>query len=65
MLTDQPDKMFVTKNVGPLFMGSSQTSVVVCQEPAILAEQANKFTFKKLKNNVLYEISDECAVSET
>ncbi len=45
-------------------MGKSANSIVICNESKILEEQQN-FTFTKLHNNILYEVSDECIVEET
>ena len=39
MLTAEPDKMYIAKNVGPCFMGKSSSSVVICSDPSILTEQ--------------------------
>lgn len=61
-LVSEPDRIFIVKNSGPFYMGTSQTSVVFCSDQAILAEQASQFSFKKLKNNILYEVTDECEV---
>ena len=31
-LVSQPDRIYITKNVGPLYMGTSQDSIVVCSD---------------------------------
>jgi glucosamine 6-phosphate synthetase-like amidotransferase/phosphosugar isomerase protein len=41
MLTAEPNKIYVTKNAGPLYMGKSDTSVVICSDQSILNEQAS------------------------
>ena len=64
-LVSQPDRIYLTKNVGPLYMGTSQDSIVFCSDQTILAEQSERFTFKKLKNNILYEVTDECVIEQT
>ena len=38
VLTDEPDKIYVTKNVGPFFMGKSESSIVICSDPLIVKE---------------------------
>ena len=64
-LVSQPDRIYLTKNVGPLYMGTSQDSIVFCSDQTILSEQSERFTFKKLKNNILYEVTDECVIEQT
>jgi len=65
MLVSEPNKVYVTKNAGPFYMGQSSSSIVLCSDQSILNEHPAAFTFKKLRNNILYEITDECTVSET
>jgi len=66
MLVSEPNKVYVTKNAGPFYMGQSSSSIVLCSDQGILTSpQQAAFTFKKLRNNILYEITDECSVSET
>ena len=61
-LVAEPDKVYVTKNVGPFYMGTSQNALVFCSDQNIINEHSEKFTFTKLKNNILYEITDECVI---
>jgi len=63
VLTAEPDKLYVTKNAGPLFMGKSEGKIVICSDQSILNEQASNFTFSKLRVNTLYEISDDCSIT--
>lgn len=65
ILQSEPDKIYVTKNAGPLYMGKSAESVVICNDSLILNEQADKFAFRKLKSNIIYEISEDCTIVET
>lgn len=46
-------------------MGQAADSVVICSEPNILNEQQAKFSFTKLRSNVLYEINDSCLVESS
>ena len=32
ILTAEPNKIYVTKNAGPLFMGKSDSSIVICSD---------------------------------
>lgn len=36
-LTDQPNKLYVTKNAGPFYMGKSDDSIVFCSDQTIRA----------------------------
>jgi len=63
-LVSQPDRIYITKNVGPLYMGKSANSIVFCSDQTILSEHSDRFTFKKLKNNILYEVTDECVIQQ-
>ena len=38
ILTAEPNKIYVTKNAGPLFMGKSSGSIVICSDQSILNE---------------------------
>lgn len=64
ILCSEPDKVYVTKNAGPFYMGTSENSVVFCSDSSIVTEQSEVFTFKKIKNNVLYTVTDECVVDK-
>ena len=65
VLSSEPNKIYVTKNAGPFYLGESGDSVVLCSDQNILTEQEATFTFRKLRSNILYEITDECQILET
>ncbi len=65
MLVAEPNKFYVTKNAGPFYLGKSESSLVLCSDQSILSEQQDSFAFKKLRNNILYEIADDCTITET
>ena len=66
VLVSEPNKIYVTKNAGPFYIGRSQESVVLCSDACVLTDAiSERYQFKKLKSNILYEISDDCSVEET
>ncbi len=60
VLNSEPNKIYITKNAGPFFLGESSKSVILCSDFNILAEHEKNYIFRKLRSNMLYEISDEC-----
>jgi len=38
VLTAQPDKIFVTKNAGPVYMGKRENAIVICSDQGIISE---------------------------
>ena len=65
--TDDPSSVFVTKNVGPCFLGKSKNQVIICQDNGIQSAAGTEegIVFEKLKSNILYEIKDNCQIMKT
>ena len=63
---EDPSTVYVTKNVGPCFLGTSKDNVVICQDKIICdSGDFSGLSFQKLKSNILYEIKDNCQISKT
>ena len=65
MEVNKPSQMYVTKNVGPMFIGKSNNSVIIGSDKDIYSDLSKTYTIKKMVNNTLYEIKDDCSIIET
>ena len=64
MLVDNPNHIYVIKNVGPMFIAKSSYSVVVSSDKEVIEDLPRDFKVKKMINNTLYEIKDDCSIIE-
>ena len=64
MEVNNPSQLYVVKNVGPMFIAKSNTSVIVCSDKEIYSDLPKAYIIKKMVNNMLYEIKDDCSIVE-
>ena len=62
---NNPNMIYFTKNCGDFFIGKSPSSVLICTSADARNDLSEHFSFQKMKNNILYEITDSCAISQS
>ena len=64
MTQEEAKDIFVITNCGGIYFGRSDDSVIVSTVSRIASTYRKEYTWEKMENNTLYQISDNCKVNK-